>query len=60
MTEEHERRADAAERELEDMEERSARLEDETDQAREDWERKKSDSGVPGAPPDPDADDDED
>jgi hypothetical protein len=42
------------ERELEDMEERSERLEDDIDSAREDWERKKQDPGVPGAPPEDD------
>jgi hypothetical protein len=41
------------EREIDDMEERSDRLEDEIDDAREDWERKKSDPGVPGAAGDP-------
>lgn len=45
MTEQPERAAD-------DMEERSERLEDEISDVREDWERKKADSGVPGAPPD--------
>jgi hypothetical protein len=45
------------ERELEDMEERADKLEDEIDEVREDWERKKSDSSVPGAQPD-DSDED--
>ena len=40
------------ERDVEEMEERSERLEDEIDEAREDWERKKGDASVPGAPPD--------
>jgi hypothetical protein len=40
------------EREI-DMEERSDRLEGEIDDAREDWERKKSDPCVPGAAGDP-------
>jgi hypothetical protein len=48
MTEQPDREA---ERELEDLEERSERLEDETDAAREDWERKKQDPSVPGAVP---------
>jgi hypothetical protein len=39
---------------LDDMEERSERLDDEIDEARKDWERKKADPAVPGAPPDPD------
>ena len=38
------------ERELEDMEDRADRLGDEIDDAREDWERKKGDPQVPGAP----------
>ena len=41
------------ERDLEEMEERSQRLEEEIDDAREDWERKKADPSVPGAAGDP-------
>jgi hypothetical protein len=41
------------ERDADEMEERSERLEDEISDAREDWERKKADSGVPGAAGDP-------
>jgi predicted nucleic acid-binding Zn-ribbon protein len=52
---EHEDRARDAERELEDMEERSDRLEDEIDDVREDWERKKRDPSVPGAAGDPES-----
>jgi hypothetical protein len=37
------------ERELDDMQERSDRLEEEIEGVREDWERKKSDPSVPGA-----------
>jgi hypothetical protein len=48
---EHEDRVQRLEHELEEMEERSERLEDDISDAREDWERKKADSGVPGAPP---------
>jgi len=55
---EHQERADELETELDDMEERSERLEDEIDDTREDWERKKADSGVPGAPPDGDSGED--
>ena len=44
------------EREVEDMEERSERLEDQIDDTREDWERKKRDSSVPGAPAEDDGD----
>jgi hypothetical protein len=50
---EHRKRADDLEHELDEMEERSERLEGEIDDTREDWERKKADPGVPGAPPDP-------
>jgi hypothetical protein len=42
------------EHELEDMEERAERLDDEIGDAREDWERKKQDPGVPGALPEDD------
>jgi hypothetical protein len=45
------------ERELEDLEERAERLEEDTDATRKDWESKKQDPGVPGAVPDADADD---
>ena len=41
------------EREVDEMEERSERLENEIDEAREDWERKKADASVPGAAGDP-------
>jgi hypothetical protein len=53
MTEEPE-----PERELEDMQERADKLEQEIDDVREDWERKKGDSSVPGATGDQDEDDD--
>jgi hypothetical protein len=46
---EHDREADHIEHELTDMQERSQRLEDEIDDARADWERKKRDPDVPGA-----------
>ena len=46
---EHDERADELEREAEEMQERVARLEDETDEVSKDWERKKSDPAVPGA-----------
>jgi hypothetical protein len=48
------------ERELDEMQERSDRLEHEIGAAREDWERKKQDSGVPGATGDQDDDEDDD
>jgi hypothetical protein len=50
---EHDERADELEHEAEDMQERVTRLEDETGEAREDWERKKGDPSVPGAAGDP-------
>lgn len=56
---EHEERADELERELDEMEERSERLDDEVSDAREDWERKKGDPSVPGAPEDPESDDED-
>jgi hypothetical protein len=37
------------EREVEEMQERSDRLEQKIEDTREDWERKKGDSSVPGA-----------
>lgn len=41
------------EREVEDMQKRADRLEDEIDDVREDWERKKGDPRIPGAAGDP-------
>ena len=55
---EHDERAQDLERELDEMQERTDRLEEETSDAREDWERKKADAGVPGAVGEPDAGDD--
>ena len=43
------------ERELQDMQERADRLEEEIDEVREDWERKKADSHIPGAAGDPES-----
>ena len=45
--------------ELDDMQEQSDRLGDEIDDAREDWERKKADSSVPGAVGEPDESEDD-
>jgi hypothetical protein len=42
------------ERDVEEMQERSDRLEEQIEDTREDWERKKGDSSVPGATGDPD------
>ena len=41
------------EREVDEMQKRTDRLEDEIDDVREDWERKKRDSHIPGAAGDP-------
>src|SRR5688500_11471168 len=54
MSEEHERQAEAAERELEDMEERSGRVGEHIEEARKDWDAKVADPAVPGAGGDPD------
>lgn len=50
---EHEDTARDMERNLADLEARSERLEQEIDETREDWERKKRDPSVPGAAGDP-------
>ena len=49
MTQEHEDQARAAERELADLEERSAQVGEHIEEARADWEAKVADPGVPGA-----------
>jgi hypothetical protein len=51
MTEhqDHEAKADEVERELDDMQEGSDRLQDEIESTGDDWERKKRDPAVPGA-----------
>ena len=54
MTEEYEREAKAAERELEDMEERSERVGEHIDEARKEWDAKVRDDSVPGAGGEPD------
>jgi hypothetical protein len=41
------------ERDVEEMQERADRLEEEIDDVRKDWERKKADSSIPGAAGDP-------
>jgi hypothetical protein len=48
--------ADQVERTAEEMSRRSERLEDEIDDARGDWERKRADASVPGAVPAPEPD----
>jgi predicted nucleic acid-binding Zn-ribbon protein len=45
----HEQRAEQIEQEVEDLERQSKRLGDEISDTREDWERKQTDSSVPGA-----------
>ena len=54
MTDDHEQQAEAAERELADMEERSERVGAHIEKARKDWEGKVADPGVPGAGGEPD------
>lgn len=49
----HEKLADRLAEEAEAMERRSDRLEDEVQQARDDWEQKRADPNVPGAPAPP-------
>ncbi len=55
MTDDLQRQAEAAERELADMEERSARVGEQISEARKDWEAKQADASVPGAAGDPEA-----
>jgi len=43
--------ADDLEREADDLEEQSERLGRRTEEVSQDWQRKRSDQGVPGAPP---------
>jgi hypothetical protein len=54
MTQDHERQAEAAEREVAELEERSERVGEQIDEARKDWEAKVADPAVPGAGGDPD------
>jgi len=49
MSTDHEQQAEAAERELADMEERGERVDEHIDEARKDWEAKVADPAVPGA-----------
>jgi chaperonin cofactor prefoldin len=51
MSEEHREQADALERELDDMEDQGERLDEEIESTKADWERKRADDSVPGAPP---------
>ena len=43
--------ADDLEHEADDLERRSRKLGEQTDEAAQDWERKRADPSVPGAPP---------
>jgi len=56
MSEDHERRIEAAERELAELEERSERVGEQIDATRKDWDAKVADPSVPGAGGDPDDD----
>ncbi len=49
MSTDHEQQAEAAERDLADMQERSERVGEHIDDARKDWEAKIADPAVPGA-----------
>jgi hypothetical protein len=51
----HEKRAEDLEREADELEEHSDEVEGEIDEAKRDWESKKADPSVPGAPSDADA-----
>jgi hypothetical protein len=51
MPRDHEDLADELDRERADMEHRSDKLEDEIDEARDEWRRRQNDPGVPGAEP---------
>ena len=45
--------ADRLEGEADDMEQRSRKLGEETDETAQEWQRKRADPNVPGAPPPP-------
>lgn len=49
--EDHDKLADQLKQEGDEMEKRSADLGDEISDVRDDWQRKRADEGVPGAPP---------
>jgi hypothetical protein len=56
---EHEEHAERVERELDDMQRRSERLEQGIDDVREDWRRKQADEHVPGANAEPEPGDED-
>jgi hypothetical protein len=55
MSEDYEQRADAADGDIADMEQRSERVGEQIEATRKDWEEKVSDPDVPGAGGDPQA-----
>jgi hypothetical protein len=57
--EDYDRLADELGADADKLEQENKRLEKEISDVRQDWERKRADAGVPGAPP-PDADSDRD
>ena len=56
---EHEEQAERMEQDAERMEEHSEQLGERIDDVQGDWERKEGDPAVPGARPDPDAEESE-
>jgi hypothetical protein len=50
--------ADQFEEEADELEQRSKKLEEQTDDVAQDWERKRADESVPGAPPPAEQEDD--
>jgi hypothetical protein len=54
--EDYDRLADELGAEADKLAQENKRLEEEIGDARQDWERKRSDAGVPGAPPPEDGD----
>jgi alkanesulfonate monooxygenase SsuD/methylene tetrahydromethanopterin reductase-like flavin-dependent oxidoreductase (luciferase family) len=49
----------APDRDVEEMERRSERLEEDIDEVRKDWESKKSDTSAPGAQPEDESEEDD-
>jgi hypothetical protein len=50
--------ADSLEQEADELEQRSKKLEEQTDDVAQEWERKRADESVPGAPPPTDDEED--
>lgn len=59
MSDDHQEKADEAERELDEMQERADDLEHRVEETRSTWEARKQDPGVPGAGGDPEARDED-